>query len=121
MLRDRICRGHGGRSIEFLAMEGSDEAGFLSYEDRSDERLGFIYEIFVLPPFRNRGVGTYLLQQAEKYAIELNCNVARLKPFALDNDTDQIQLMAWYKSMGYFPIENDPEHLQKPLGASGAV
>jgi GNAT superfamily N-acetyltransferase len=121
MLRDRINRGHAGRSIEFLATKDSNEAGFLSYEDRSDERLGFIYEIFVLPPFRNRGVGAYLLQQAERYAIQLNCNVARLKPFALDDETDQNQLIAWYKRMGYLPIENDQKHFQKMLEASSAA
>lgn len=120
-LRDRIDRGHASRSIEFLATVDSEEAGFLSYEDRSDERLGFIYEIFVLPSFRNRGVGIYLLSQAEQFATQLNCNVARLKSYALDHETDPDRLTAWYTKAGYLPIADDPEHLQKQLGASGAA
>lgn len=120
-LRDRINKGHAGRSIEFLATVDTEEAGFLSYEDRSDERLGFIYEIFVLPSFRNRGVGTYLLSQAEQLAIQLNCNVARLKPYALDYETDPDRLKSWYMKAGYIPIEDDLEHLQKQLGASSAA
>lgn len=121
ILRGRIDKGHASRSIEFLAMADSEEAGLLSYEDHSDKRLGFIYEIFVLPSFRNRGIGTYLLSQAEQYAIQLNCKVSRLKPYALDHETNPDRLMAWYTKMGYIPITDDQEHLQKQLRTRGSA
>lgn len=121
VLRQRIERGHAGRSIEFLATLNDEEAGVLSYEDRSEKSLGFIYEIFVLPQFRNQGVGSYLLSQAENFAFDKNCSATRLKPYALDNDTDQRRLTAWYTSAGYQPIPGDSEHLEKPLRIHRAV
>lgn len=52
--------------------------GMLSYEDRSDTALAFIYEIFVLPRFRERGVAAMLLSHAEAFAVRQRCQVVRL-------------------------------------------
>jgi len=83
-LRDRAERGHCAKSLEFLASLNGEEAGLLSYEDWSSSEQGFIYEIFVLPSFRLRGIGESLLSYAENCALQFGCKSIRLKPYSLD-------------------------------------
>lgn len=120
-LRERAERGHCSRSREFLASVNGEEAGLLSYEDWSDGRAGFIYEIFVLPSFRRQGIGQSLLSYAERYAIQLGCKLVRLKPYALDQEPDQSRLIAWYTRAGYLQTANDQEHMEKLLRVQGAA
>ncbi len=84
VLRNRALSGHIGRSQEFVALANGREAGLLSYEDWRERKLGFIYEVYVLPSFRRRGVGEALLEHGEKYALQLGCNLVQIKPYALD-------------------------------------
>lgn len=121
ILRERIERGHCCRSQEFLALMNGEEAGLLSYEDWRDKAFGFIYEIFVLLPFRQQGVGASLLSQAEHYACQLDCKSIRLKPYALDQETDQSRLRAWYTKMGYRQTKDNPEHIEKHLRKQGTA
>lgn len=111
----RANRAHGGRSQTFIVMMEEEEAGFLSYEDWSEEYIGFIYEIYVLPQFRNRGVGKLLLSYAEGKASELNCRYIRLKPYPLDERTDKDSLIAWYEKEGYFLKGEELEIMEKDL------
>ena len=120
-LREHAERGHCGRSSEFLASVNREEAGLLSYENRSDEESGFIYEIFVLPSFRRRGIGESLLLYGESYALQLGCTSVRLKPYALEQQPDQTQLIAWYTKTGYRQATDDPEQMEKSLRTQGAV
>lgn len=115
VLCERANRAHGGRSQEFVIMANGREAGLLSYEDWSHQSVGFIYEIFVLPEFRQQGIGTTLLSYAENHALQLCCARVRLKPYPLDQDTDPERLVAWYTKNDYFPIPDNPEILEKPL------
>lgn len=118
-LRDRATRAHCGRSLEFVAFAGKEEAGFLSYEDWSDRASAFVYEIFVLPSYRRQGLGSALLLHAEGIAAQLKCEHIRLKPHALDENPDQSRLKAWYSSQGYREDADDPEHMHKPLQKRG--
>ena len=81
ILRERAQRGHCAKSEEFVAFVGTEEVGFLSYENWTATKLGFIYEIFVLPPFRGQGIGSSLLSSAEDHALKLGCKSIRLKPY----------------------------------------
>lgn len=121
VLRERAARGHCAKSQEFVASLDGEEAGLLSYEDWGNKKPGFIYEIFVLPSFRRRGVGNSLLAYAESYAQQLGCNSVRLKPYALDQEPEQSQLIAWYAKAGYCQRPDDPEHMEKHLHARGAA
>jgi GNAT superfamily N-acetyltransferase len=114
-LKERAVRAHAGRSSEFIALVNGAEAGFLSYEDWSDQASAFVYEIFVLPPFRRRSIGSVLLSHAERHAIDLNCNRIRLKPHALDQEPSLSRLREWYASLGYKAITDDQEHMEKVL------
>lgn len=121
ILRDRAVHGHCGRSQEFIALVDGEEVGLLSYEDWSERASAFVYEIFVLPPYRMKGLGSALLAYAEKIAVQLNCDHIRLKPHALAEEPDQNRLKAWYASHGYIEISEDPEHMEKPLRRQGSA
>ena len=116
-LRDRAERWHCPRSKEFVAHQDGVETGLLSYEEWSNDKPGFICEIFVLPSFRQQGIGGSLLSHAESYALQLGCKSVRLKPYSLDQAFDQSRLIAWYAKEGYRQIPGDPEHMVKVLHA----
>lgn len=116
-LRHRAERWHCPRSKEFLASQDGVEAGLLSYEEWSNDKPGFICEIFVLPSFRQQGIGMSLLLHAESYALQLGCRSVRLKPYSLDQAFDQSQLISWYLKKGYCQIPGDHEHMMKVLDA----
>ena len=119
LLRSRAQRGHGGRSLEFVAVDQGVEMGMLSYEDRSDTALAFVYEIFVLPQFRKRGVAAMLLSYAEAFAVRQQCQVVRLEPRPLDEAPDLSQLESWYMRAGYLRSAEYPELMEKPLPIPG--
>ena len=70
-IRSRAERAQSRRTLEFIAKCDGLESAFLSFEDWSDKSLGFIYEIYVLPEFRNQNLGGALLQKAEKSRLIL--------------------------------------------------
>jgi GNAT superfamily N-acetyltransferase len=115
ILRERIERGYCSRLQGFLASHNGEEAGLLLYEDWSERKSGFIYEIFILSSFRKKGLGTLLLLYAEKHAIQLNCDVLRLKPYALAQEPDNILLRNWYEKNGYQQYTKDCEFMTKYL------
>ena len=115
ILRERIERGYCSRLQGFLASHNGEEAGLLLYEDWSERKSGFIYEIFILSSFRKKGLGTLLLLYAEKHAIQLNCDVLRLKPYALAQEPDNILPRNWYEKNGYQQYTKDCEFMTKYL------
>ena len=115
ILRERIERCYCSRLQGFLASHNGEEAGLLLYEDWSERKSGFIYEIFILSSFRKKGLGTLLLLYAEKHAIQLNCDVLRLKPYALAQEPDNILLRNWYEKNGYQQYTKDCEFMTKYL------
>ena len=115
ILRERIERGYCSRLQGFLASHNGEEAGLLLYEDWSERKSGFICEIIILSSFRKKGLGTLLLLYAEKHAIQLNCDVLRLKPYALAQEPDNILLRNWYEKNGYQQYTKDCEFMTKYL------
>lgn len=114
-LRERTERAQSGRSKEYLLTINESEAGILSFEDWSHISIGFIYEIFVLAEFRNRGAGNLLLEYAESQAIHLNCKYIRLKPFPLDGHTSEQQLIDWYSRKNYKKSKEEQGIMEKIL------
>ena len=115
ILRDRAGLAHGGRSQEFIAMLDGIESGLLSYEDWSDKSLGFIYEVFILPDFRNQGIGSALLLYAEDIATKFGCTTVQLNAHTLSHDTDQNWLTSWYSEKGYVQKSDYTELMEKKL------
>ena len=118
ILRERLERGYCSRLQGFFASHNGKETGLLLHEDWSDRKSGLIYEIFVLPSFRRKGLGALLLICAEQYAIQLGCDVIRLKPHAIAQEPDNITLKNWYGKNNYQPCADNHEFMTKYLNSS---
>ncbi|MEZ9425559.1 GNAT family N-acetyltransferase [Vibrio lentus] len=115
ILRTRAERAQSGRTLEFIALCDEVESAFLSFEDWSDRSLGFIYEIYVLPEFRNRSLGASLLQKAEEVAIKLGCTTLQLDVHAFDRTLEKKELYSWYAEKGYIRTSKNSERMEKFL------
>ncbi len=114
-LRERAESGSSIRTSLFLAMSDGSEAGLVLYEDWSERRLAYVYEIFVLPQFRRCRIGHLLLSYCEARALALDCRTIRLKARPLSSFPDTDRLMAWYTSCGYRPMPNSTNELEKRI------
>lgn len=99
----------------YIARLDEYEAGFLCYDDWSDQSNGFIYEIFVLPEYRNHGIGRSLLSHSEQLAKSLHCKSIRLEPHAFDHTIDLSCLISWYTRNGYATMPDDTTKMEKLL------
>jgi GNAT superfamily N-acetyltransferase len=117
-LRSRARRAHASVSNEFIAYAASEEAGFVTFDHWNRQSLGFVQEIFVLPEFRRLRIATRLLAFSESLALHLGCRCVRLKPYSLDEDTDQIKLEDWYRRVGYRRSLVDQETVEKILSVT---
>jgi GNAT superfamily N-acetyltransferase len=107
-LRDRALHSSRGRYTKhYVVHDQGSEVAFLSVDPRPDLNLLVIYEIFVLPEVRRRGIGTRVLLAAENMARDTGFPRARLIPKALgyppgdERDTETAKLIEWYERHGY--------------------
>lgn len=107
VLHYRAKRARSGRSTGFVVKVDGVEHGFLAYDDWSEKSEGFIYEVFVLPGCRKRGLGAKMLSYAEDVAIKLGCKCIRLEPRSLDSEIDINWLVSWYEAKGYVEKSSD--------------
>jgi len=114
-IRSRAERAQSGRTLAYIAKCDGIESAFLSFEDWSDRSLGFIYEIYVLPEFRNQSLGCALLQKAEEVAINLGCTKLQLDVHPFDRTIDKNALFSWYSNQGYVKASNSSERMEKLL------
>jgi GNAT superfamily N-acetyltransferase len=114
-IRERALRSKVPRSRQFIARVDCVEAGYLSFDDRSDIEVGVLYEILVLPRFRRQGVGTALIAVGENLALSLGCKRMRLSPKAFDGSVDQGWLESWYLRRGYIPSRDGSREYEKLL------
>lgn len=114
-LQERYCKGSSPKTHDFIALLGDAEAGLLIYEDWGNPE-GLIYEIFVLSDSRKRGVGNWILSQAEDIAAELGHTKIRLDARTLDRDhMSHNDLTAWYQRKGYVWFNSEICRLEKAL------
>jgi GNAT superfamily N-acetyltransferase len=113
ILRQRAEQASSRRSTEYIVMYENKEVAILSYEDWSDKKLGFIYEIYVLPEYREKGIGTKLLLFSENKAIQLGCNRLELNANPFDRSIEKDILISWYEKHGYVMQSNSFERMEK--------
>lgn len=115
VLRKRFVGGSRDGTHDFIVLSGDYEAGILIYENLG-EHGGFIYEIFVLKDYRQRGVANWILSQAENIAAELGHTTIRLDARTLDRDEiSHNDLAAWYIRRGYVWFNSEAGRLEKTL------
>ena len=115
-LRERAQQAKVARSRQFVAREDGIESAYLSFENRSDINTGVIYELFVLPQYRNRGLGSALVCFAERITRSIGCGRVRLSPRAFDASVDQNWLESWYAKQGYALASDGTTEFEKSLG-----
>lgn len=115
LLRQRGTRCRKDNSQQFIVTVGGCEAGFMSIDQRPELRCTVIYEIFVLPKFRCRGLASSRIQMAEALARSVSHSRTVLSPHSLDSNTDQRWLQQWYERKGYKPIGEYSTEFEKQL------
>jgi GNAT superfamily N-acetyltransferase len=107
-LRDRaVCSSRGRYTKHYVVYDQGCEVAFLSVDPRPDLNLLVIYEIFVVPEIRRRGIGTRVLLAAENLARGTGFPKVRLVPKALgyspgdERDRETANLIEWYERHGY--------------------
>ena len=103
-LRDRALHGsRGGYTKHYIVYDQGSEVAFLSVDLRPDLNLLVIYEIFVVPEIRRRGIGARVLLAAETLARDTGLPRVRLIPKALgyppgdERDRETAKLIKWYE------------------------
>ncbi|EJG0781649.1 GNAT family N-acetyltransferase [Vibrio parahaemolyticus] len=115
-IRHRVKRASTGRSLEYVANLDGYEVGLLSLElGRHPSDQGFIYEVYLLPEFRSKGVGEKLMIHAESQARTLGCKSVRLEARAFDNTIETQWLISWYRKQGFEMIAGSTEYMEKSL------
>ncbi|WP_170107431.1 GNAT family N-acetyltransferase [Photobacterium indicum] len=113
-LRYRVKRASTGRSLECIAKLDGNEVGLLSLDiGKRPEDLDFIYEVYVLPDHRSKGVGEKLVKYAECQARSRGCLGIRLEARAFDHTIDTQWLISWYGKQGYVIAKNSSEYMEK--------
>jgi GNAT superfamily N-acetyltransferase len=87
-------------------------AGELIINVPRNEKALFIEEVFVDRKFRNSGLGSMLLDFAEKTALISGFQKVELRPFSTDPLIPDLKLQEWYMKRGY---EADGEKLTKRI------
>jgi GNAT superfamily N-acetyltransferase len=107
-LRDRALHSSRGcYTKHYIVYDHGSEVAFLSVDPRPDLNLLVIYEIFVAPEIRRRGIGTRVLLAVENLARDTGSPRVRLIPKALgyppgdERDSETTKLIEWYERHGY--------------------
>jgi len=116
-IRERLAQAPGSTSSrdsrQYLAIEDSVEVGFASVDIYASRRILVIYQLFVPPAHRKRGIGGLFLRHLERLAVKDGLELIRLKPKPLDASLSKEDLIRFYMSQGYRPSTDD--HLEKPI------
>jgi len=90
--------------VRFKAVCDGQTVGFVASDLRPAEKLAWIATIGVLPEYRQRGIGTALLQ-----ACEANARMPRVRLNVRVSNDPAIRL---YKQLGYFQVGLWPRYYQ---------
>ena len=103
-LRERLAR---GESRVFLVWDGNQAVGFMqlypSFGSLSLRRVWILYDLFVTPAARKRGVARLLLQRAHALGVETGASEVSLAT-AIDNHPAQraYERMGWVRDDAFY-------------------
>lgn len=112
---ERIAQSRTSVTKFFVARSGNQDLGIISIDQYKPPNPLFVYFIFVERKFRNRGIGTILLDFAEQLAINRRNPSIVLQPHEVESDVPLQELINWYIKKGYSWRENDSTRMEKPL------
>jgi ribosomal protein S18 acetylase RimI-like enzyme len=100
-----------------VATDDGSEVAFLALDQIPDVDYLVLYEIFVRPGCRGRGIGSCLLGEVERLAAALGYAKITLSPWPLEQGYPEAKLIAWYKRHGYVERPDFPTELEKSIVA----
>jgi GNAT superfamily N-acetyltransferase len=100
-LRERAERGLAKISHKYLAFLDGEEVAFVVLDLWRLPNPMVIYEIFVDPEFRKKGIGTIALSKIEQIASEEGYSEIVLVPRSLTEELSEKDLVRWYRKQGY--------------------
>ena len=96
-LRDRL---ESGESVIFLALDGGKALGFVqlypSFDSVTMRPVWILYDLFVAPSTRKRGVAKLLMERARQFAVEI-----KAKGLILETAADNIPAQKLYEQLGW--------------------
>jgi ribosomal protein S18 acetylase RimI-like enzyme len=96
-LQERLER---EESVIFLAMDGETAVGFIqlypSFDSVAMQRLWILYDLFVAPETRKRGVAKLLMERARQLAVE-----TKAKGLILETAVDNLPAQKLYEQLGW--------------------
>lgn len=99
----------------YVVMEDESEVAFIALDQIPGVEYLVLYEIFVRPDCRGKGLGSRLLHEVEGVARRLGYKKITLSPWPLDEDYPEEKLIAWYKRHGYVERPDCPTELEKSI------
>jgi GNAT superfamily N-acetyltransferase len=107
----RRCAKDGSKTAatkHFVAVEGGEEVAFVSLDIFPPGQQPLcLYTLVVPKSLRQKGIGSRVLEQVERLAVEWGYDKVLLKPKPLDKNWSRKRLERWYSKRGYAP--SDPE------------
>ena len=114
-LRKRALRGKAKITHHFVAMSADIELAFVALDLWQPPKPLGLYELYVDPGQRNRGIGTNTLIAVETLARSRGYQEIVLKAEPLDETYSRSQLINWYQNRGYCWRDQSREELMKFL------
>jgi GNAT superfamily N-acetyltransferase len=101
-IREQIeCAPPSRGASQYVVYRDGREVAFVSLDHFPDSTDIVIYEIFVDPAWRNRGIGTAIMKELELMALRRRCTKIMLCPQPLDSSISRDVLVRWYNQLGY--------------------
>ena len=100
---------------EYIILRESREVAFVSLDHLPDSTDIVIFEIYVDPACRGRGIGTAIMRELELFASRRGCTKIVLCPQPLDSSVTREALVRWYSSLGYRRSAQSHDVMEKKI------
>ena len=115
-LRERAKRSPiTDKRLCLLVLHNKKEVGYLAFDLWPSKDYIVIYELYIIPEYRRKGIGTIVMKKAEKIAAEFGNLSIHLRPEPLSRKISKEQLIEWYRKQGYSPLADNPDLFVKEL------
>ena len=100
---------------KYLVYKDGQEVAFLWLTVIPDKDYILLHELWVAKERRQQGIGSAVIQEAEKIALGRGGKQLRLRPEPLSDDMSKDELTSWYGRHGFHPCAEEAGALQKEL------
>ncbi len=100
-------------TICYRALVGKTESAFTALDRWPDFLV--VYELFVSSELRAQGIGSSVLNEIERVAMQEGFPEIRLRPSPLEAGGDSDRLVEWYRKRGYVINPSVSNEMKKTL------